>query len=40
VQFAIEAAYFDGGVLTDDVFGFDLDFGSMASSHPPSVACR
>ncbi|HEV8334284.1 MAG TPA: porin family protein [Steroidobacteraceae bacterium] len=25
--FAIEAAYFDGGVLTDDVFGFDLEFG-------------
>lgn len=25
--FAIEAAYFDGGVLTDAVLGFDLEFG-------------
>lgn len=25
--FAIEAAYFDGGVLTDNLFGFDVEFG-------------
>jgi OOP family OmpA-OmpF porin len=25
--FALEVAYFDSGVLTDDVFGFDLEFG-------------
>lgn len=25
--FAVEAAYFDSGVLTDELFGFDLEFG-------------
>jgi hypothetical protein len=41
----LEAAYFDGGVLTDDVFGFDLEFGldgfagSAVGRVPVSDAC-